>query len=180
MIINVSSVYMEKEKHSLLIEELLEEAKGWPVFPGKKIFVTGSQQDHREFYDLLENLGMYAVSEDHDWGDRNWNKQTNTELSPIKAIVDRYMLRSVSTKRSFVSERVQELCNAVKATGAQGVVSYTYKYDDAPSWDVPEEKAALGEMNIPMLQLMNRPLKLFKDKDTENLLKAFADEIKEG
>lgn len=180
LVIIGAAYYMEKEAHSRLLEELIEVAASWNVCDGEKVFVTGSVQEYTDFYELLEENGMYAVSEDHDYGDRYHNRQMNTEIAPIKGIVDRYMLRSAGTKRAFVSERVDAVCSAVRECGAKGVISYTHRYDDAPSWDFPEQKKALTEMNVKSLQLSNQNYKLVKDVRLADTLKAFAQQIKEG
>lgn len=180
LIIICAARYMEKEEHSKLLEELIKDAAEWPVCDGTKVFVTGSGHEYTDFYEMLEANGMVAVSEDHDNGDRYWNKQTNTALAPVRGIVDRYMLRSASTKRAFVSERIEAVCNAAEACGAKSVISYTHRYDDAPSWDFPEEKAALEKMGIKALQLSNMEYRTAENADLEIKLKDFANQIKEG
>lgn len=180
LIIIGSSMYMEKQKHSELLKELLTDAADWEKTALVKVFVTGSAHEHADFYEMLEDAGMTAVSEDHDWGDRYWNKATDTKLTPVKGIVDRYMLRSAGVKRSFVSERVKEVCDSVEKCGAQGMILYTHDYDDAPSWDFPEQSKALAEMNVKTMQLSRQQYDVKNNPEIPGLLQAFCNEIKEG
>ena len=179
LVIIGSSFYMEKDAHSVLLEDLLQEAAAWQTVSGVKLFLTGSGQEQSGFYQLLEEHGMVVVGEDHDWGDRHWNKKIDTSLEPIKGIVARYMLRRPGPKRAFVSERVEAICRSARACGAEGVIAYTYLYDDAPSWDFPEQKKALKEMGIPMLQLTGRPYGVEEGESLKTKLEEFASSIKE-
>ena len=97
---------------------------------------------------MIEDAGAVIVSEDHDWGDRSYERDYNKAYSPIRAIVDRYMLRSFSSKKAFVSQRVEALNDAVKESGAEAVIFYTNIYEEAASWDYPSQKKSLDEQGI--------------------------------
>jgi benzoyl-CoA reductase/2-hydroxyglutaryl-CoA dehydratase subunit BcrC/BadD/HgdB len=72
----------------------------------------------------------------------------NLSLDPIKGIVDRYMLRQISSKKSSIDSRVRELDEAVAATDAKGVIFYLNVYDDSGSWDYPSQKKSLDANGI--------------------------------
>ena len=58
------------------------------------------------------------------------------------------MLRSFSSKKAFVSQRVEALNDAVKESGAEAVIFYTNIYEEAASWDYPSQKKSLDEQGI--------------------------------
>ena len=179
LIIIGASYYIDVENYVVLLKQLLEHAAGWQIIDGCKVFVTGSVHENTDFYNILESKGFNAVSEDHDWGDRSWERQTNLEIESIKAIVDRYMLRSPGCKRAFVSERVETICKKAVNCGAKGVISYTHIYDDAPSWDFPEQKKALSELGISSLQLSGVQYKSELDEKFSSKLDEFLTTIQE-
>ncbi len=180
LVIIGAGLYMPKEKHTKLVRELLKDAQHWPKADSAAIFVTGSVQEHGYLYENIERWGGNVVSEDHDFGDRSWNKQTNIDLSPIKGIVDRYMLRITGTKRAFVSERTESVCRNAQQCGAKGVISYTFQYDDAPSWDFPKQAKALAAKGIQSLQLWQQPYEVESDHKSEQVLKQFLEQIREA
>lgn len=170
--------YMDKKEHTRLVCEVAAEAESWPEVNGVPLFVTGSPQEHRDFYEQVEAWGGNVVSEDHDWGDRYWNRDVNTQIAPIKSIVDRYMLRQAGTKRAFVSERTEAVCEAVQACGAGGMISYTYQYDDAPSWDFPKQAKALEKTGVKALQLSGQPYSVKNNSKAENAVKQLIAQVK--
>ena len=148
LVIIGSGFFMDKKEHTDLVEKLAEEAAEWPVITGKRVFVTGSAHEDLLVYDMIEKAGGVVVAEDHDWGDRNYDRDYNTEYPPIRAIVDRYMLRGYSGKKAFVSQRVEALNEEVAAAKADAVLFYTNIYEDSASWDYPSQKKSLDEQGI--------------------------------
>lgn len=159
-----SSMLMEKEKHNGLLSSLLERVEEFPAFSGIKIFVTGSMQDHSEFYELVESCGAVIVGEDHDFGLRHYIGEVDTSADLIDGIVDRYHMRYLPSSQSTVTERVKTLIENVTAVGSEGVIFFIHQADDAPSWDYPEQMKALRELGIPSL-LIDRQSYILNDKD---------------
>ena len=155
-----ASMFLPREEHSRLLRAFLAEAKGRPSLPGVRLFVTGSAQDHSQFYELVESCGAVVVGEDHDWGDRHFAGEIGATTDPIDAIIDRYHLRQPSASRASVSARVTALVEQARAAGAQGVIAYILEKDDAPSWDLPEQRKALDARGIPILLLDHQPYPL--------------------
>ncbi len=143
-----SGFFMDKKEHAQLVEKLAEDAAGWPVIEGKRVFVTGSVHEDLLVYDMIEKAGGVVVAEDHDWGDRSYDRDYNMAYPPIRAIVDRYMLRGYSNKKAFVTQRVEALDQEVAAAKADAVLFYTNIYEDSASWDYPSQKKSLDEQGI--------------------------------
>ena len=175
LVIIGAGFFMDKKEHTALVEELAKAAADWPVITAPRVFITGSVHEDLAVYSMIEDAGAVIVSEDHDWGDRSYDRDFNLDYSAVRGTVDRYMLRSFSSKKAFVSQRVQALNDAVKANGAQAVIFYTNIYEEAASWDYPSQKKSLDEQGIKNASWvkMQYPAKL-----NEGLAESIADFVK--
>lgn len=149
LVIIGSAGFMDRQTHTRLTEEVASAAASWPALTGKRIFFTGSAQEDTRLYDWIEQTGAVVVGEDHDWGDRYYDRDCSLSYPPVRAIVDRYMLREFSSKKAFVSQRVEALDRQVDAAEAQAVIFYSNLYEEAASWDYPSQKASLEARGIP-------------------------------
>lgn len=149
LVIIGSALFMERKEHTRLVEDLAVRAAEWPEVSGPRLYMTGSTQEDLTLYGLVEEAGGVIIAEDHDWGDRYYERDYNTAYSPIRALVDRYMLRSFSSKKAFVSQRVKALDDAVDTCGADAVLFYSNLYEESASWDYPSQKASLEGRGIP-------------------------------
>ena len=175
-----SAMFLPREEHCRLLRAFLEDAEGKDPLPGVPLFVTGSVQDHVQFYELVESCGAVVVGEDHDWGSRHFAGEIDRTVHPIDGIVDRYHLRQPSAHRATVSERVSALSGEVQASDAQGVIAFIYEADDAPSWDFPEQRRALEEAGIPVLLLDGQPYGLADMEGLGRGVEAFVESIARG
>lgn len=175
LVVMGASLYMEKEKHTALVKELMQTASQWPVVTGKRIFVSGSDQQDLELYELIENTGAVVVGEDHGFGQRLCERDVNGNYSPLRGLVDGYMLRSPSIQKSNVTQRVQTLTQSVSEAGAQGVILVSQKYEDAISWDYPEQKKVLDTKGIPSVKISDM---VYPTRDNPGLSDQIYDFIK--
>lgn len=148
LVICGSAFFMEKEQHTRLVRAVAQEARSWPEVKGRRLYLTGSAQETTELYELIEHAGGVVVGEDHDWGDRYYDNNTRTDIDPLRAIVDRYMLRVSNTKRASVTLRVADLTENAQKAKAEGVVFVANMNDDALTWEYPSQKKTLGEIGI--------------------------------
>lgn len=155
LIVIGASLFMEKQKHTKLVRELIKEAVSWPAVAGKRVFVSGSDQENTDIYEMIESTGAVVVGEDHNWGERICQRDVNESYAPIRALVDGYTLRSPSIQKSNVTQRVQALSEAVTSTSAQSVILLSQKYEDAISWDYPEQKKVLDAKGIPSVKFID-------------------------
>jgi benzoyl-CoA reductase/2-hydroxyglutaryl-CoA dehydratase subunit BcrC/BadD/HgdB len=175
-----ASMFLPRQEHSRLVAAFLEEAETNDTVSGVRLFVTGSAQDHVQFYELVESCGAVVVGEDHDWGDRHFTGMIDIKTDRIDAIVDRYHLRQPAAHQATVSERVTALLERVHATDAQGVIAFIYEADDAPSWDLPEQRRALESEGVPVLLLDHQPYKLDQTDELRRRVAAFVRSITRG
>jgi len=180
LVIIGSAFFMERAAHTELVRQVIADAAQWPVLTGPRVFFTGSNQEDTTVYDMIEASGAVIVGEDHDWGDRFYNRDYNTAYAPIRAVVDRYMLREFSSKKAFVSQRVAALDRQVNDAGAEAVVFYTNIYEEAASWDYPSQKKSLESRGIPTVCFAQMAWPAEKNEGLQDQLLAFVDTLKGG
>lgn len=171
LVIIGAGFFMEKEAHTDLVNAVVDAAAEWPLIDAPKVFFTGSNQEDTSLYEKIENAGLLVVGEDHDWGARVFDRDFNLAYTPIRGLVDCYMLREFSSKKAFVSQRVEALNREVAATGAAGVIFYTNQYEEAASWDYPSQKESLEAAGKKTLGLFKM---LWPCEKNEGLEDAFA------
>ncbi len=172
--------FMDRKEHTDLCNAVADAAETWPVIAGPKVFVTGSNQEDLGLYERIESAGAVVVSEDFDWGDRYYDRDYDLSLPPIRAIVDRYMLREFSSKKAFVSQRVAALEREVAAAGAQAVVFYNHIYEEAASWDYPSQKQMLDAKGIPSANFCKMQWPIGKNAGLDEAINAFITGLKGG
>ncbi len=172
--------FMEREAHLALTTAVADAAASWPVIEGPRLFVTGSNQEDLGLYGRIEAAGGNVVGEDFDWGDRHYDRDYDLSLPPIRAIVDRYMLREFSSKKAFVSQRVAALEREVAAAGADAVVFYNHIYEEAASWDYPSQKQMLDNKGIPSVNFCKMAWPIDRNEGLDEAIKAFVAGVKGG
>ena len=180
LVIIGSAFFMERSEHTRLVREVTRDAAAWPVLEGPRVFFTGSDQEDTKLYELLEAAGMVIVGEDHNWGDRFYERDYNTAYSPVRAIVDRYMLREFSSKKAFVSQRVAALEREVGAARADAVLFYTNIYEEAASWDYPSQKKTLEAKGLKTACFAKMEWPVSKNEGLQDALKAIMQQWKGG
>ena len=180
LVIMGSAFFMDRAEHTKLVEEIAKEAQEWPVINEPRVFFTGSNQEDTKLYDEIEAKGLVIVGEDHDWGDRMYDRDFNTAYTTKRAVVDTYMLREFSSKKAFTSQRVDALNREVAKTGAQGVVFYMNEYEEAASWDYPPQKKSLEAQGIKTTYFAKMKWPFVVNENIAGQLTAFANELKGG
>lgn len=180
LVIIGSAFFMEREAHTRLVLEVVEAAKTWPVLDGPRVYFTGSAQEDISLYEMIETAGMVIVGEDHDWGDRYYDRDYNLDYTPIRAVVDRYMLREFSSKKAFVSQRVKALDRLVDGTGAEAVIFYSNIYEEAASWDYPSQKKSLESRGIRTAAFTKMAWPTKQNEGLKAKLEEFAETLKGG
>lgn len=180
LVIIGSAFFMDRGDHAALVRQVAEEARNWPVIEGPRVFFTGSNQEDTALYEKIEATGAVIVGEDHDWGDRFYDRDFNQEYTTIRAVVDHYMLREFSSKKAFVSQRVAALNRMVDAAGAQGVIFYTNIYEEAASWDYPSQKQSLEERGIATACFSKMLWPMQNNEGLDGKLAAFTETLKGG
>ena len=180
LVIIGSSMFMDRARHAELTNAVADDAAQWPELTGVRVFVTGSNQEDLGLYARLEQAGALVVGEDFDWGDRYYGRDYDLSLPPIRALVDCYMLREFSSKKAFVSQRVEALEREIDAVNAQAVVFYSNIYEEAASWDYPSQKKMLDGRGIPSVNFCKMTYPVGTNDGLDEALSAFIADVKGG
>ena len=180
LIVTGAGFYMDRVEHRDLVNDVADAAALWPELTGIRIYFSGTEQYGSEVYEALEAEGAVVVAEDQDCGMRWFEGDTDTELPPEKAVARRYMLRSPSPKKATVAERKDALCRAALAAKVRGVAVCMDMFEEAASWDFPEEKRALEALGIRAAEFCKLPYPPTCDRSLEGRLREFAAGLKGG
>lgn len=180
LVIAGAGFYMDRARHRDLVNDIADEAAAWPALRGPRIWYSGTEQYDGFVYSALEKRGAVIVGEDQDCGMRFYEGLTDPELPPEKAVAARYMLRSPSPKKAAVLRRAEALCRAAREARAAGVAVCMDWFEEAASWDFPEEKRALGELGIRAEEFCKCPYPAERDETLGDRLTAFAASLEGG
>jgi benzoyl-CoA reductase/2-hydroxyglutaryl-CoA dehydratase subunit BcrC/BadD/HgdB len=151
-----SSMFMAKEDHNKLLRKFLEEENKLPAMNGARLFVEGSPLDNLQLYKIIESTGATVVAEDNCWGNRYSDTMVNTSANPLEDIVDRYLHKAPCPQMLPMSRRVENCLNSALEAKTQGVIFNVMERDNSLNWEIPDEKAAFEQRNIPNLYLKDQ------------------------
>jgi hypothetical protein len=139
-----------REYADTLTAALAGDAAGDAAPAGRRLFLSGSSHDTADVYDALEGDGWLVVGEDHDWGDGG--DQPPVGEPTLEALADHYT-RAVlpAAVRPPLGTAVRD---ALADGGAQYVLTYCRRYDDAHRWVHPALAAATA---APAALLCDQP-----------------------
>ncbi len=180
LVITGAGFYMDKAAHTALVKAVAGEAASWPALTGPRVFLSGTGQYDTAIYDMIEDCGAVVAAEDHDCGMRWYEGDTDPALPPEQAVAARYTQRSPSPKKAAVSRRVDALCAAAQKAGARGVAVCMNQFEEAASWDFPEEANALAARGISARAFSKLPYPADKDPGLGEKVADFVRGLKGG
>ena len=128
--------------HVELLKRLLAEAR--PDASGTRAFLTGSGHDTPHVYRAIEARNVTIVGEDHDWGDLWFALPVGPSEQPEQALAERYQHNGPTATRATVRERADHTAARARECGAELLICYARRRDDAPRWDFAAQAAATG------------------------------------
>ncbi len=146
-----------------LLAALVDDLRGAPPRPGKRVYLTGSGHGSPEVYLAIEERGGVVVGEDHDWGEALADGLVDEEAEPLPALARRYQTGSALGRRHGSNERAAFTAREAEAAGAEVVLAWIRSGDDAHAWDVPEQRRLLTERGLSLVVLDHRPQRLPDD-----------------
>lgn len=152
-----AGMFLPVEEHSRLLRGLLAEVGQSPALTGVRVFLTGSEHEYSEVYELIESGGGLVVGEDHDWGNRACADLVDESADPVDALADAYQFGAPASAKYGVAERARFTAEQASAARADLVVAYIRAGDDAPPWDVAHQRQALAARGIPLMLLPDQP-----------------------
>lgn len=171
----LAGLFMDKEEHNKLIQELYENitshaGAGLRVGPGEavpvnqpsaispepeiRLMLLGSENDDIEFIRLVEEQGARIVIDDLCTGSRNFWNNTTLKGDPLADMAGAYVnmppcsIKNIGDRPGF--KHTMEL---VKEYKVQGVIYAIQKFCDTYQFDFPAIQALFKEKNIPILHL---------------------------
>lgn len=173
-----SACFMDKEKYTALVEELLKELKALPVkaWHGKRIVVSGIKMDSPALLKALEENNVAVVGDDLAQETRLFRSDVlQTSANPLENLA-RYWSTMEGCSLLFDPEkkRCDMIIADVRETGADGVLFCITKFCDPEEFDYPIFKKRLEEENIPHVYI-ETDLELDTDEQARTRIQAFVE-----
>ena len=154
-----SSMVMDRADHTVLLEKLIAgiESGGGPRATGLPIYLSGHlcQAPKPELLDMIEESGAMVVGDDLYHGYRFIHSDIAETGDPLDALASWYLARNrkvpCPTRVDTEASLDQFLVDAVRATGAQGIIVLLAKYCEPHMYHMPEIKEAFDRAGITML-----------------------------
>ena len=146
---------MDKKEHNELLEGFLNELPSREgVKLGLRVMLIGSENDDREFPELVEAEGVNLVIEDSCTGTRYFWNDVIPEEDRIKSISKRYIDRPPCPNKDYPERRrFPHIMSLIRDYDTQGVILYQQKFCDPHEFDIPALAKFLKNNGIPTLTL---------------------------
>jgi benzoyl-CoA reductase subunit C len=152
MEIVLSSQMVDKNEHSKLLEQLLQE------LPNRKLnrrsdirlMIIGSEDDDRVFMKNVEDLGATFVIDEHCTGTRYfWDNVKEDQPDRIAAIASRYVMRVPCPSKDWPElTRIQHAVNLAKEYNVSGALIIQNKFCDPHGIEIPPLRDALASVGV--------------------------------
>jgi benzoyl-CoA reductase/2-hydroxyglutaryl-CoA dehydratase subunit BcrC/BadD/HgdB len=146
--------FMEKSKHTALVNELIEAIKANPApeYTGKKVVVSGILVEPYDVLDIFAENGLAIVADDLAQESRNFRQDVPADEDPIMALAKAWNeFDGCSLATDADKPKGQMLIDAVKKYNADAVIVAMMKFCDPEEFDYPiliQEFEAAGVRNL--------------------------------
>jgi bcr-type benzoyl-CoA reductase subunit C len=151
-----SSYFMDKVKHTKLVEELITELNKMDKFKcnGKRVILTGIMAEPDELLTIMEDNGLYVVGDNLAQETLQFSTDVPGKGDPINRLAKAWAnIEGFSLAYDPQKKRGDILIGLAKKNNADGVVVSMLKFCDPEEFDYPVYKAQLEDEDIPMLYL---------------------------
>lgn len=153
-----SSALMEKEEHSRLLEQVIDDLKSNGASAEQSqavsLFGIGSVMDQWEFLKMVAESGATFIDDDFCNGYRYFEADAPEDIGGVEAVARRLWDRSsCPCKHAPSKDRASCIAGRVEASGAKGAVFFQFKFCEPHAFDYPHVKKALDKTGIPSLNL---------------------------
>jgi len=142
-----------------------------------RLFLSGSNVDNLQLYEILESLPVIIVGEDTAFGDRYFETLVDANTEPMEALADRYTYKPLDPWMYGRADRIRYKTQAAISANAQAEIFFHIKYDDAVGWDYPDQKKELEKSGIPVLVFEEQQYKIENNDEIKNKTRAFLETI---
>jgi hypothetical protein len=119
-----------------------------------RLLLAGTAPPDERLHLAVEAAGGNVVAELGDYPSRNAAAPMIPVNGSFAALADHYQ-RSVLGSRAFV-DRAAQIASLAKCGGVAGVINWLLEEEDALTWDLPAQTAALAAAGIAFLALNRR------------------------
>jgi benzoyl-CoA reductase subunit C len=151
-----ASQLMDKREHNELAKQLLEALPKRKLDreQGVRLMIIGSENDDREFLEMVETIGATFVIEDHCTGSRYFWDEVAPDKDLLQAIADRYCDRVPCPNKDWSIEdgsrkRFPHILQLARDFRVQGVILSQQKFCDPHELDIPSLRRYLEDNGIP-------------------------------
>ena len=151
-----ASQLMDKREHNELLRQLLEELPERKLDreAGVRLMIIGSEDDDREFLQMVESIGATFVIEDHCTGTRYFWDEIVPDQDRLQSIANRYCDRTPCPNKDWGMEdisrvRFQRIMDFARDYRVQGAILTQQKFCDPHELDIPSLRRFLEDSGIP-------------------------------
>lgn len=171
-----SSMVMDRERHTRLLEQLVADCEANPASPrsGMTVYLSGHlcQAPKLALLDLVESTGAVVVGDDLYHGWRYISTDVPETGDPLDAIAHWYFERNRNvpcpTRADGDADWDDFLVRDVRRTGAEGLIVLVAKFCEPHMYYIPEILEAFEREGIALLKLETEhdgmPLEAFKTR----------------
>lgn len=154
----VSSQFVDKREHSLLLKEVLNDLPKREGKKGERLMLIGSEDDDTEFLKMVEGLNAIVVNDEHCTGTRYfWNEveiNGSSEDELLRAIAKRYIDRPPCPSKDWMErKRIGHILKLAKDWNVNGAILIQQKFCDPHELDIPAITENLKKHGIKSLFL---------------------------
>lgn len=174
----LASMLMDKEEHSHLLEQMLEETVGNTRCneSGIRLMIIGAESEDTEVVRLIESLGANVVVDAHSIGTRYFWNDVSLDGNPITSIAARYLAKPPYPQMDFPNNLgVAHSVELAKDFDVQGAIVLLNTYCDPFQWEIPLLSQQFEENSIPLMVIDLNPVK--PDAQMRNRLEAFIEMV---
>lgn len=148
--------FMEKSKHTAMVNELIAEIKAMPIEPwtGKKVILTGITAEPNEVLEIFKENGLAVVADDLAQESRQFRLDVPEGTDPLYRLAKWWQdFDGCALATDAKKPRGQMLIDMVKKYNADAVVVCMMKFCDPEEFDYPIYYAQLEEAGIKNLYI---------------------------
>ncbi len=175
-----SALYVRKERHTRMVEDLMERMRQSPPEPcrTKRVVLTGILAEPNGVLEALEEYGFSVAADDLAQESRQYSTDYPAGGAPLKRMARQWQAHDCSLAYDEKKGRLHKLARTVEETGADGVIVCMMKFCDPEEFDYPIIRKILAQRDIPHLYLeLDQQMTSFEQLKTR--IQTFADLLEE-
>ena len=152
----LSGFLISKDRHNLLLRQLLETSSTAPSRPEQDLLplhMSGPILVDRSFLPLLRQCGATMASEDLGTGSRYYWDEVSEAGDPVEQVINRYWGKIPESYKLPMEPRWLHLAARLESGDARGAIFLVERYSDEDQYDYPIFRDRLRQRGIPSLEL---------------------------